>query len=296
VTAIDVLVVGGGPSGLSAAIAAAEDGSSVILVDEWPEFGGRLRYCRADVTFGEDSVSPRFFVAKLVSRATSAGVVRRLSTVAWSAFAGSRGIEVGCRGTDTSEVLTPTRLILATGTTDRAPIVPGATCPGVLTARALQILLNVHGVRPGYGFAILGDERVTELTADIEAAGGIVTRIISDSALGSVAIYGEDGVRGISVGDERIDSDVVVTALGTLPDSQLAGMLGCEFASNGMWPPRLRRTDDSAVGVPGVSACGTSAGADSIDEAILDGARVGRGYVDDERDRALIATLSGQGV
>ena len=43
----DVLVVGGGPAGLNAAIAAAEAGAETLLVDEWPELGGSLLYGRS---------------------------------------------------------------------------------------------------------------------------------------------------------------------------------------------------------------------------------------------------------
>ena len=48
----DVLVVGGGPAGLEAAIAAAEAGAEVLLIDEWPQLGGSL-------LFGRDDGEPR---------------------------------------------------------------------------------------------------------------------------------------------------------------------------------------------------------------------------------------------
>ena len=43
-----MLVVGGGPAGLAAAIAAAKAGEEVILMDEWPRLGGSLLYGRID--------------------------------------------------------------------------------------------------------------------------------------------------------------------------------------------------------------------------------------------------------
>lgn len=295
-TTVDVLVVGGGPSGLAAATAAAEAGASVVLVDEWHELGGRLRYRRADVSLDGRSVGPRGLAAALVRNAEAGGVELRPGTIAWSAFTGNRGLEVGIRGAGGgSEVVTADRLILATGTSDRAAIVPGATLPGVLTARALQILLNVHGVRPGRRAAILGDDRADELTADFEDAGGEVVRRVDASELGSVAIHGDDGVRGLSIGGERFDVDIVIVALGSSPDTQLAGMLGCEFTSGHSWPPRPRRLDGGALSVRGVYACGTSADLDSVESGILDGARVGRNRNDDMDDRELIASLCDDG-
>lgn len=298
-TPIDVLVVGGGPSGLAAASAAAEQGGSVMLVDEWPELGGRLRYRRTDVGLGpliDRTVPADRLRTALVRWAAGAGVDLRPSTVAWAAFVGSRGIEVGLRRDDReAEIVTPAKVILATGTTDRAAVVPGATLPGVLTARALQILLNCHGVRPGRRFGLLGEDRADELRGDIEAAGGVVARVVAASALGSVIIHGEEGVVGLSVGEERIDLDIVVTALGTLPDTQIAGMIGCDVASDGSWPPRPRRAEDGALSLPGVFTCGTSAGAGAIGAAILDGFRVGRGGADDEAEQAVISLLLDEG-
>lgn len=295
-TAVDVLVVGGGPSGLSVATAAAEAGASVTLVDEWPSLGGRLRYRRAAVKIGGRSVGPVELFESLVGRARGAGVVLRPGTVAWSAFRGSRGLEVGIRGDAASgEVATPARLILATGTTDRAAIVAGATYPGVLTARAVQILINLHRVRPGQRFAVLGDDRVDELMADIEAAGGQVVRQVPASELGATVIDGEDGVRGITVGGVPTEVDIVVTALDTMPDTQIAGMLGCAARSHGAWPPVPRRADDGSLRVPGVFTCGSSAGAGSIEASILDGARVGRGRADEAADADFAAGLIGGG-
>ena len=295
-TTVDVLVVGGGPSGLAAAHSVAQAGASVVLVDEWPELGGRLRYCRADVSLGGHTVSARTLAAAMVRLAAAEGVELRPGTVAWSAFAGASGLEVGLRGVGYGGgVVTAGRLILATGTTDRATIVPGATLPGVLTARALQILLNVHGVRPGRRAAILGDDRADELAADIEGAGGEVVRRVDMSELASVVIHGDDGVRGLSVGGSRFDVDIVVVALGILPDTQLAGMLGCELTWEGQWPPRPRRVGGGALSVSGVYACGTSAGSSSVESAILDGVRVGGERSDDAEGRAFIASLCHEG-
>ena len=61
----DVVIVGGGPAGLAAAIAAAEAGSSVILVEHEHRLGGHL-------VWGSDE--DRAVVADLVARAEAAGV------------------------------------------------------------------------------------------------------------------------------------------------------------------------------------------------------------------------------
>ena len=267
-TAVDLLVVGGGPSGLSAAAAAAEGGAAVTLVDEWPTLGGRLRYRRADVEVGGRTVRPANLIESLVARARDAGVDLRPGTVAWSAFAGSRGLEIGVRGIGDAAVLTPDRLVLATGTTDRAAIVPGATLPGVLTARALQILLHIHGVRPGRRFAILGDDRAHELIDDIAAAGGEVVRVVPPTEVVAVVVHGQDGVQGISVRDERTSVDVVVVAIGTLPDTQLARMNGDQAS------PRVALCGSAAWQADPVGGAATVP--TTFEAAMDDGERAGR--------------------
>ena len=62
---VDVLVVGGGPAGLSAALAAGESGASVILCDEGSSFGGWLK---AESTVTIDGVDGMAFVADAVAR------------------------------------------------------------------------------------------------------------------------------------------------------------------------------------------------------------------------------------
>ena len=59
----DVVVVGGGPAGLRAAIEAGKAGLDVLLVDEWPVLGGSLAYAR----FGPDGREPRRLRLELIA-------------------------------------------------------------------------------------------------------------------------------------------------------------------------------------------------------------------------------------
>ena len=146
----------------------------MIVLDEQAEPGGQLRYRVQPVTVatGAPAERPDRLAERLVDAALAAGV--RFRTNATSPAA-SRGLEllVVEKGATSRDV--PDAVIVATGSTDLPYPFPGATFPGVFSARGLQILLNLHRVRPGRRFAIIGGAAdAEELAVDIMLAGGEV--------------------------------------------------------------------------------------------------------------------------
>jgi NADPH-dependent 2,4-dienoyl-CoA reductase/sulfur reductase-like enzyme len=143
----DLLIVGGGPAGLAAAVEAAGLGLRTALVDERPTLGGqifkqpglRVRDARA---LGRDHVRGR----RLIEAAERSGAELLLSTSC-----------VSLRGTDA--VLVPEggpartvraeRILIAPGAHDRPVVFPGWTLPGVLTAGAAQTIVKTQRVSPG---------------------------------------------------------------------------------------------------------------------------------------------------
>ncbi|MCK4355505.1 FAD-dependent oxidoreductase [Candidatus Bipolaricaulota bacterium] len=83
-TRVDVVVIGGGPAGLAAATAAAENGADVLLVDRNFQLGGILNQCIHDGfglhAFGEILTGPEF-ADRFVQRARHAGVKTRTNTL-----------------------------------------------------------------------------------------------------------------------------------------------------------------------------------------------------------------------
>lgn len=145
---IDLLVVGAGPAGMAAAVAARQAGLSVTVVDDQPAPGGQI--WRAVETV---AASPR---AAVLGEAFKAGVASAAAFRACGAHyepgAQLWQIEPGFRAFVTQDrqarTIEARAVVLATGAQERPAPFPGWTLPGVLTVGAAQILLKTSGQIP----------------------------------------------------------------------------------------------------------------------------------------------------
>jgi glycine/D-amino acid oxidase-like deaminating enzyme len=175
----EVLVAGGGPAGLAAAIAAAEAGADVVLLDERTATGGQytkpvggaLRDAAPDARFRQGLLARE--------RAARAGVTIETEALVWGAFAPDE-IAVLLRGT--SVMFRPRRLILATGAHERPVPVPGWTLPGVLTTGGLQTLVRTQLVCPGERVLLAGTGPLNLQVACELIARGVKPVAVVDSA------------------------------------------------------------------------------------------------------------------
>lgn len=258
-----VVIVGAGPAGLSAAVAAATAGLRVTVVDERPAPGGRLRY----------DLPGRNSLDWYLSECARLGVEMRSSTVAWGIFPGWTLPLETPTGPDT---IVCQNVILATGSTDLALAFEGNTLPGVMSAIGLRRLIGEFGVLPGKRVLVLGDGPDAAATAHaVRVAGGQVIMLIAEDDARSIEVSGSTGVEQVSIGGKSHPVDLVAIAVGRQPDIQLATMAELEMVwapTLGGWVP-LHHLDGDG-GKPGLYLAGDAAGIDNIEICELEGVMV----------------------
>ena len=169
----DVLVVGAGPAGATAAIAAAQNGLSVAVLDENAAAGGQVfRAPFAGATNSPDQAKGDRLRAAL--RRSSA-----LHLPGRSVWHVAPGFTVEAGGLDGLERLEADRLILATGTTERILPMPGADLPGVIGLAATTIAIKAHGTIPAGPTLVAGvGPLLYAVAAGLLAAGGRVAAVL----------------------------------------------------------------------------------------------------------------------
>lgn len=139
-TPYDLIIVGAGPAGMGAAVAAREFDLSVLVLDEQPAPGGQIyrgieqhteRHARLDASSAKGRA--------LAERFRACGAVYQPGASVW--FVGADG-EVAYSVDGHAHRVRGQRLVLATGAMERPWPIPGWTLPGVMTAGAVQILLK----------------------------------------------------------------------------------------------------------------------------------------------------------
>lgn len=248
-----IAVVGAGPAGLLASILFADQGYNDTLFDEHSESGGHLTFDRYLLSDGQSSDA---WLEELRSSQVSSSVSVERAAIVWAAYRTSTGYELAVHSQRAANLFSCDHFVLATGTTDLPLVCPGATLPGVMTARALRILLNLHAVTPGERFAIVGSGPETDrLAADLMRFGLEVVVSLPDTDL--ISIVGADAVEAIRTrSGELIAVDTVVVGVGESPDLQLARMVGLESTFDpirGSWYPKSVQPDSSVLLMGGAS-------------------------------------------
>ncbi|UCG52574.1 MAG: FAD-dependent oxidoreductase [Candidatus Latescibacterota bacterium] len=158
----DLLVIGAGPSGLGAAIEAADAGLSVIVVDDKDSPGGKL-VLQTHPFFGsvEDCYAGTrgIDIAKILAdeAAERDNVSVMMSTMAVGVYVEGK---VGVLDHKVYKLIKPKSLLVAAGAREKALVFPGCDLPGVYGAGAFQTLLNRDLVRPSEKLFIVGGGNV----------------------------------------------------------------------------------------------------------------------------------------
>lgn len=168
-----VLVVGAGPAGLAAALAAASCGARVTVLDERAKAGGQYFKQRVH---GESIDGQMREGRELVAKVADAGVTIVSGATVWAAFGPK---EVAATVDGVQHLYSPERLVLATGVYERGVPMPGWTLPGVMTTGAAQTLLRAYGVVPGKRVVVGGNGPLNfQLAAELLATGVDVAAVV----------------------------------------------------------------------------------------------------------------------
>jgi methylglutamate dehydrogenase subunit C len=294
----DVLVIGGGPAGLAAALTAARSGARVVICDEDFVLGGRLNSERYEIEGNTGSAWARQVEAELESM-QDVRILRR--TTVFGAYDGNFGaVERVC-----DHLLAPAahlprqrlwkivakRSILAAGALERPIVFGGNDRPGVMLAAAVRTYVNRFGVAPGRRVAIFTTTDDGWKTAsDLEKAGVAVEAVIDARAditapknLAARTWFGAQvtdtrgpaGLRRITVRDKdghstHLHVDTLAVSGGWNPSIGLTTHLG----------QRPKWSDAIAAFVPGdlprgMTVAGAAAGALSLSDALRTGSIAG---------------------
>jgi sarcosine oxidase subunit alpha len=268
----DALVVGAGPAGLAAAEALAEAGRRVLLAEQDPVAGGRLR-ARLGGTADPDLA----WAARVLARVRAGGGEPALgATVAglWHDGGAPLAALVGEGPGARVRLVRPERVLVCAGGHPQPPAVAGGDRPGVLAARGLAALLAEHGVVPGRRAAVAGGGEEAERVAERLCAAGMEVELVRSLEAGRLA--GRGRVRAVVLAAGRVECDTVVVATPPAPATELGRALGAAVRLDpALGAFALEAAADGRTEVPGLFAAGEATGAMDAARSAEAGRRAG---------------------
>lgn len=309
----EIVVVGGGPAGLSAALSALQAGAKVMVIERNDKLGGQL-IKQTHMFFGSQKqyASTRGIdIAKILEEQldeykdrveilTNAAVIGMYEDGMLTVEHGKKYLKIK-----------PDRIIVATGASEKFLAFPNNDLPGIYGAGAVQTLMNVYGVKPGNKVLMVGAGNIglivsyqlmqagVEVKAIIDAAPRIGGYLVHASKIRRMGIpiltshtvkyaYGKDSLEKVTIwqlddkwqpmpGTEMdIEADVMCISVGLSPLAELLWQIGCDMK----FVPELGghvplRNKDLETSIKGIYVAGDTAGIEEASSAMVEGRLAG---------------------
>jgi len=309
---IEVMVIGGGPAGLCAALAASSLGAKVLLVERDEIPGGQLvkqthKFFGSEKQYAGDR---GIHIGQMLLE----NVIAEQDIELWTdstvlAIYEDGVVTVEHEGKHTK--VKPDRLIIATGAAEKFLSFPGNDLPGVYGAGAVQTLMNVDGVKPAKRVLMVGAGNIglivsyqlkqagVEIAAVIEGLPKIGGYLVHASKIQRAGIpvltrhtileaYGNGQVEGAIIAsidetwqpipgtEQKIPCDAICLAVGLSPLTELAWQAGCAMAFVRELSGHVPVVDDLLESSrPGIYCAGDVSGIEEASAAMVEGRLAG---------------------
>lgn len=306
----ELLIIGGGPAGLCAAISAASCGANVLVAERNKNLGGQL-VKQTHMFFGSEKqyASTRgiditgILLNELNKYKENVEIMTDTTIVGMF----EDGVVTALHKEDNYFKIKPDAVVVATGAFEKALAFPNNDLPGIYGAGAVQTLMNVYSVKPGNKVLMVGAGNIglivsyqlmqagVEVAAILDAApriGGylvhaskirrmgvpILTSHTVKSAIGkeflekAIVCRVDDKFNQIEGTEIEFDVDVMCISVGLTPLNELLSMRGCQMK----YVPQLSgmvplRNENYETTIENVFAAGDTTGVEEASAAMVEG-------------------------
>ncbi|NLJ58839.1 MAG: FAD-dependent oxidoreductase [Tissierellia bacterium] len=306
----ELVIIGGGPAGLCAAVSAARSGAKVLIIERNKDLGGQLLK-QTHMFFGSEKQYaslrgidiPAILISELEKYKERVEIIKEATVV--GVF--EDGVITVLEKEENYFKIAPKALVLATGAYEKYLSFPNNDLPGIYGAGAVQTLMNVHGVKPGNKVLMVGAGNIGLIVSYQLMQAGVKVEAILDAApkIGGYLVHAskvrrmgvpiltshtvkeaigkeelekavisqvDEKFSPIEGSEKTLDVDVMCISVGLTPLNELLAMRGCKMK----YIPQLGglvplRNENYETSVENLFVAGDATGVEEASAAMVEG-------------------------